>query len=158
MNSGHARFGAWARGETNPTNLVSRAGEVWLGPRPVVCFDETPVQLIGESRVPSDERIKWMFTVDAARTTLGRKYPRVAGQTLAAASLVGPASAPADATPPTADRRFSTGRDASRRKRSLPQPEVRVRSRQCEAGMMRGLCQRVPLLPQVQRPTPQISA
>lgn len=59
---------------------------------------------------------------------------------------------------PTADRRFTTGRDASRRKRSLPQPEVRVRSRQCEAGMMRGLCQRVPLLPQVQRPTPQISA
>ena len=40
---------------------------------------ERDVKAWSERRGASGERIKWMFTVDAARTKLGRRYPHVAG-------------------------------------------------------------------------------
>lgn len=40
---------------------------------------ERDVKAWSERRGTSGERIKWMFTVDAARTKLGRRYPHVAG-------------------------------------------------------------------------------
>ena len=55
--------------------------------RPVVCFDESPVQLIGEARQPipaernkAQDRLKWVFTTDKARTKLGRAYPTTANE------------------------------------------------------------------------------
>ena len=38
--------------------------------RPVVCFDETPVQLIGERA-----RVEWLFDIHRARKKLARVYP-----------------------------------------------------------------------------------
>ncbi len=61
----------------NMEELLETYEKAYDPANPVVCMDEQPVQLIGETRVPIPATVDWQFTIEKARVKLKRLYPKM---------------------------------------------------------------------------------